>query len=161
MVTLQIIPKGAKWLIDSGYSAGDELGAAYWDLHEQGWLYTRGEFDGGGLVEPTPGFVPNEALTPFVVESTVDPDEPLTIQTHDSQPSAPLFLYSPSGVYYTILNVENSSDYWLEVPLLIKHHGALELIQMGAEVGGEFTEAGLRTIFERRWGYFDDERFPD
>ena len=49
----------------------------------------------------------------------------------------------------------------MEVPLLIKHLGAMELIEMGAEVGAELPEAGLRAIFEHRWGYFDDERLPE
>jgi len=160
--TLQIHYAGARWLIKSGFALGDELGAAFRDLQERGWLSTRGEFEGGSIVAPTPGYIPNEALTPFAIKSSVDPEEPLTVRPHETVAGAPLFLHSPSsGVYYTILSIENSSDYYLEVPLLIKHLGAMELIEMGAEVGAELPEAGLRAIFEHRWGYFDDERLPE
>jgi hypothetical protein len=75
--------------------------------------------------------------------------------------NAPRFLFAPNkSIYYTILNVENSSDQWLEVPVLIKYLGAMELIRLGATVDEEFTEEGLKLLFARRWCYRDEDRFP-
>ncbi len=89
-------------------------------------------------------------------------DEPLTIPTDSEFANAPRFLFAPNtSIYYTILSVENSSDQWLVVPLLIKHRGAMELLRLGASVDEEFTEEGLHLLFERRWCYLDEDRFPN
>jgi hypothetical protein len=161
VITQHITDEGVDYLFEEGYGVGDELGSAYWDLYNQDWLYTLGTGVGGGHLEPDEHYIPNDALTPFGIQSQVDTSEPITLTTDGTYPNAPVFMQSPStGIYYTILCVENSSDYYLQVPLLIKRHGAMELLQLGAELGDEFTESGLRLIFERRWGYFDEERSP-
>ena len=161
IVTLQIHEQGAKWLLDSGFDVGDTLGAAFWELKRSDWLYTRGELSGGGEPDYATNWVQHDAFAISPVDIEPIPEEPLTIATGSEFGTAPRFLFAPSkSIYYTILNIENSSDYWLEVPLLIKHHGAMELLRLGAEVDEEFTEEGLRLLFARRWCYFDEDRYP-
>jgi hypothetical protein len=161
VITLQIRREGAQWLLDSGYREGSELGAAFWDLVEYDWLYTRGDTTGGGEIGLSVGWVQHDALADSPPLDDLLENEPLTIPCDDEYGVVPRFLYAPNkSIYYTILHVENSSDAWLQVPLLIKHRGAMELLRLGASVGEEFTEEGLKLIFQRRWGYFDDERMP-
>lgn len=161
IITLQIRTEGVKWLLDSGYRVGDDLGTALWDLKENDWVYTRGEVTGGGELDLSAGWIHHDALQDSDAEEERLEDELLTVPCDDESSFVPRFLYAPhKSIYYTILHVENSSDYWLQVPLLIKHHGALELKRLGATVGEEFTEEGLKLIFQRRWGYFDEERAP-
>ncbi len=160
VVTLQIDDEGVQWLLRSGYREGDEIDAARPTLRENNWLYTLGEFQGGGELDLQATWVPNQALNPGISDSAISLDEPLTVPCDDEFSVFPKFLLSPiNSVYYTVLHVENSSDLWLQVPVLIKHYGAMELIRLGAQVGDEFTESGLRLIFLRRWGYFDEERY--
>ena len=161
VITFQIHNDGARWLLESGYREGAELGTAFWDLMQYEWLYTRGEETGGGDVDLGMEWVQHEALSDSPPYEEFLEDEPLTIPCDDEYGVVPRFLYAPNkSIYYTILHVENSSDAWLQVPLLIKHRGAMELLRLGASVGEEFTEEGLKLIFQRRWGYFDEERLP-
>ncbi|CAA9287639.1 MAG: hypothetical protein AVDCRST_MAG93-3662 [uncultured Chloroflexia bacterium] len=160
IVTLQIREQGAKWLIDSSFDVGDTLGAAFWELKKSGWLHTLGETTGGGEPGYSTNWIQHDAFAINPVDIEPNTDEPLTVPTGSEFASAPRFLFAPSkSIYYTILNIENSSDYWLEVPLLIKQDGAMELLRLGAGVGEEFTEEGLRLLFVRRWCYFDEDRY--
>jgi hypothetical protein len=160
VVTLQIADEGADFLHDIGIEIGDELGAVYWDLVDNHWIYTLGEFPGGGELDISDEWVRHDALSTISPEIRDVPKEPLTHLGNDELTTVPRFLYAPhKSIYYTILHVENSSDSWLEVPILIKHHGAQELLRRGAVLGQEFTEAGLRLLFLRRWGYFDEDRY--
>lgn len=161
VITLQIDREGANWLQDEGFEVGHELGSAYWDLSENNWLSTLGEALGGGEVDIPTNWIQHEALALSPIESDPLTWEPLTIPCGKEFANVPRFLYAPhKSIYYTILHVENSSDLWLEVPMLIKHRGATELLNLGAEIGDEFTEAGLRLLLERRWGYLDEDRLP-
>ncbi len=142
VITLQIDEDGAAWLQDSGFEVGDELGSAFWDLWENNWLTTLGHASGGGDVDIPITWIQHEALARSPVESELVPDEPLTIPCSSEFANVPRFLFAPNrSIYYTILNVENSSYWWLQVPLLIKHRGAQELLNLGAVIGEEFTEA--------------------
>jgi hypothetical protein len=162
VITQQIDDEGSDWLAASGYAVENDLGSAYWELHENGWLYTKGEVNGGGEVDDVPpNWIQHDALRSFPAPHHPLSSEPLTIPCDNEFAYVSRFLYAPNkSIYYTILYVENSSDAWLQLPLLIKHRGAIELRERGAEIGGEFTETGLQLIMERRWAYLDDERFP-
>lgn len=120
-----------------------------------------GDKPGSGEVDVPINWIQHEALAYSPIQSQSTPEEPLTIPCDNEFADVSRFLYAPNkAIYYTILYIENSSDWWLEVPLLIKHRGAVELLDLGASIGDEFTEAGLRLLFERRWGYLDENRLP-
>jgi hypothetical protein len=142
IITLQVAPQAEPWLRQVGIRVGEELGSAYRVLRENDWLSTRGEISGGGDGS----------------QGTRDAkEEPLTIPWSRSTEYAPRFLLdSRNSIHYTRLYVENSSDYWLTVPMIIKHHGAKELIRLGAVIGQEFTGRALNMMLERRWVYSDD-----
>ncbi len=160
VITLQIRESGAQWLRDIGFDEGQELGVVYWDLVEKEQLFTRGEESGGGELDISTNWVRNQSLAMFDLELDPFPIQPPTIPTRTEFTNAPRFLYAPhKSIYYTILYIENSSDSPLEVPLLIKHRGALELLRLGAAIDEEFTEDGLKLLFERRWCYHDESRY--
>jgi len=121
VITLQIKSEGAAWLRNGGFDVEQELGTAFWDLYENNWLYTLGDVTGGGELDIPTNWIQHEALGTHPLEMEPVSDEPLTIPTDSEFANAPRFLFAPNtSIYYTILSVENSSDQWLEVPLLIK-----------------------------------------
>lgn len=142
IITLQVKREAEPLLREMGIREGDDLGAAYSILRDNEWLFTLGEMSGGGIGDALP---------------KRQKEEPLTIPWDGSTEYAPRFLYSAStSVHYTRLYIENSSDYWITVPTIIKHHGAIELIRLGAVIGQEFTGRALRMMLQRRWVYSDD-----
>ncbi len=160
VITLQIKDSGAQWLLDNGFEVDQELGTVFWDLVENDQLFTRGEVLGGGEFELSTNWIRNQSLAIFAVELDPFPVQPPTIPTRSEFTNAPRFLYAPHrSIYYTILHIGNSSDAPLEVPLLIKPRGAMELLRLGAAVDEEFTEDGLKLLFARRWCYHDEDRF--
>lgn len=162
IVTLQLTDEGSDFLHDIGLGEGDELGEVYWDLVANGWVGTLREHPGSGEVAFSDDRFRDQALSVLAIEPSVLTDEPLTIPCAGDLSTAPRFLYaSRTSIYYTVLHVENSSDSWLEVPILIKHYAAMELLERGAVLGEEFTETGLRMLFQNRWGYFDEDRYAE
>ena len=183
MATKQIQPLGVRWLLARGARVGEELPRdAYWHLDANGWLGTKGENDEAGLVqhvghpltpsgvsamEPEGDFdeedgAPEEIYWEWIDSVGEQEGEPITLPVSTKSARTHRFLHDRlTGIYYTILDVRCSGSRPLSVPLIIKHRGAQWLLQHGASLGEEFTEAGLWLLFERRWAYIDEDRLPD
>jgi hypothetical protein len=97
VVTLQIADEGADFLHDIGIEIGDELGAVYWDLVDNHWIYTLGEFPGGGELDISDEWVRHDALSTISPEIRDVPKEPLTHLGNDELTTVPRFLYAPTN----------------------------------------------------------------